>query len=172
MAKHSDTKSVPQNMRATFGAIVALTDKVCRDHLDDEYRELAQVMAAALCRKRASPLSTGQPRTWACAIVYALGQMNFLSDPSMKPHMTTADLCAAFAVGQSTASAKARVIFDTLRTHRLDPRWSLQRLLDSNPLVWMAEINGIIIDLRQMPREIQEIAFHKGMIPYIPADCG
>ena len=97
----------------------------------------------------------------ACAIVYALGQINFLSDRSMKPHMTTVDLCAAFAVGQSTASAKARVIFDTLRTHRLDPRWSLQRLLDSNPLVWMAEINGIIIDLRQMPREIQEIAFQR-----------
>jgi hypothetical protein len=83
-----------------------------------------------------------------------------------------AELCAAFGVGQSTASAKARTIFGTLRTNRLDPRWSLQRLLNANPLVWMAEINGIIVDLRQMPREIQEIAFHKGMIPYIPADCG
>lgn len=171
MAKHTGTKSVPQNMRAIYGAIVALTDEVCRDHLDDEYRELAQLMAAALCRKRNSPASTGQPRTWACAIVYALGRINFLSDPSMKPHMTLADLCAAFRVGQSTASAKARVIFATLRTHQLDSRWSLQRLSDANPLVWMAEINGILVDLRQMPREIQEIAFHKGMIPYIPADC-
>jgi hypothetical protein len=48
----------------------------------------------------------------------------------------------------------------------------LQSLLDANPLVWMAEINGLIVDLRQMPREIQEVAFHKGMIPYIHADCG
>lgn len=159
-------------MKATYGTIVALTDKVCSDHLDDEYRELAQFMVAALCRKRNSPVSTGQPRTWACAIVYTLGQINFLSDPSMKPHMTTADLCAAFGVGQSTASAKARIIFATLRTHRLDARWSLQRLLDTNPLVWMAEINGIIVDLRQMPREIQEIAFQRGMIPYIHDDCG
>jgi hypothetical protein len=87
MAKPSGTKSVPQNMRATYGAIVALTDKVCRDHLDDEYRELAQLMVAALCRKRTSPVRSGQPRTWACAIVYALGQINFLSDPSMKPHI-------------------------------------------------------------------------------------
>src|SRR3984893_17757356 len=54
-----------------------------------------------------------------------------------------------------TSVQRVYVIFDTLRTHRLDPRWSSQRLLDSNPLVWMAEINGIIIDLRQMPREIQ-----------------
>ena len=84
--------------------------------------------------------------------------------------MTTADLCAAFGVGQSTASAKARVISLALKTHQLDPKWSLQRLLDANPLVWMAEVNGILVDLRHMPREVQEIAFHKGIIPYIPAD--
>jgi hypothetical protein len=42
------------------------------------------------------------------------------------------------------------------------------KLVGCNPLVWMAEVNGILIDLRQMPREVQEIAFAKGMIPYIP----
>jgi Domain of unknown function (DUF6398) len=157
-------------MRATYDAIVALTDHVCRDHLDDEYRELARLMAAALCRKRTSPVTLGQPRTWACAIIYVLGQINFLSDRSTKPYMTMADVCAAFGVGQSTASVKARVISQTLKTHQLDPKWSLQRLLDANPLVWMAEINGIVVDLRHMPREVQEIAFHEGMIPYIPAD--
>jgi hypothetical protein len=86
--------------------------------------------------------------------------------------MTMADVCTACGVGQSTASAKARIIFDTLKTHQLDPKWSLQRLLDQNPLVWMAEVNGILVDLRQMPREVQEIAFQKGMIPYIHADRG
>jgi hypothetical protein len=40
----------------------------------------------------------------------------------------------------------------------------------ANPLVWMAEVNGLLVDVRDMPREVQEIAFHKGMIPYIPAD--
>ncbi|MGH6702349.1 MAG: DUF6398 domain-containing protein [Bradyrhizobium sp.] len=170
MPKIVGTKSIPQNMRATYDAIVALTDQVCRDHLDIEYRELAQLMAAALCRKRTSPITSGQPRTWACAIIYVLGQINFLSDRSMKPHMTMADVCAAFGVGQSTASAKARIIFETLKTHQLDPKWSLHRLLEANPLVWMAEVNGILVDLRQLPREVQEIAFQKGMIPYIPAD--
>jgi hypothetical protein len=34
----------------------------------------------------------------------------------------------------------------------------------------MAEVNGMLVDLRHMPREVQEIAFQKGMIPYIPAD--
>ena len=84
--------------------------------------------------------------------------------------MATADVCAAFGVGQSTASAKARVISDALGTHRMDPRWTLRSLIDRNPLVWMAEVNGFLVDLRDMPREVQVIAYDKGMIPYIPAD--
>jgi hypothetical protein len=82
----------------------------------------------------------------------------------------TADLCAWFGVGQSTASAKARIIAQVLDTSRLNPEWSLPSLLDQNPLVWMAEVNGFLVDLRDMPREVQQIAFEKGMIPYIPAD--
>jgi hypothetical protein len=42
--------------------------------------------------------------------------------------------------------------------------------VDQNPLVWMAEVNGVLVDLRDMPRELQVIAYEKGMIPYVPAD--
>src|SRR3712207_8183686 len=44
-------------MQATHDAIIALTDAFCRDHLNDEYRDLARAMTAALCRKRPSPWS-------------------------------------------------------------------------------------------------------------------
>jgi transcriptional regulator GlxA family with amidase domain len=37
-------------------------------------------------------------------------------------------------------------------------------------LVWMLQVNGFMMDVRQAPREVQEIAFKKGLIPYIPAD--
>ncbi len=170
MAKSSASTSVPKSMQVTFDAITSLTDAFCRDHLNEEYRDLAQRMTAALCRKRPSPLTSGQPRTWACGIVYVLGQINFLTDPSTQPYMTTADLCAGFGVGQSTASAKARLISQALDTSRLNPEWSLPSLLDQNPLVWMAQVNGVLVDLRDMPREVQEVAFEKGMIPYIPDD--
>jgi hypothetical protein len=46
-------------MQATYDALVALTDGFCRDHLNDEYHDLARAMAAALCRKRPSPLVSG-----------------------------------------------------------------------------------------------------------------
>ena len=170
MTRFNRPKSVPKSMQAPYDAIVRLTDEFCAKHLNSEYRDLARDMAAALCRKRPSPLASGQPRTWAGAIIYELGRVNFLSDPSTQPHMTLAEVCAAFGVGQSTASAKARVIANTLGVSRLNPSWMLPNLLETNPLVWMADVNGMPVDLREMPREVQEIAFEKGMIPYIPAD--
>src|SRR5215213_6573035 len=170
MPRSTGSQSITKSMRETSEAITTLTHAFCRVYLDEDYGELAQRMTAALCRKRPSPLASGQPRTWACGIVYVLGQINFLTDPSTQPLMSTADLCARFGVGQSTASAKARVIAKVLDTRRLNPEWSLPSLLDQNPLVWMAEVNGFLVDLRDMPREVQQIAFEKGMIPYIPAD--
>jgi hypothetical protein len=43
-------------------------------------------------------------------------------------------------------------------------------MMDENPMVWFVSINGIIVDIRREPREIQEIAYQQGVIPYIHAD--
>jgi hypothetical protein len=40
--------------------------------------------------------------------------------------------------------------------------------IDDNPLVWHIMVDGFIVDARSMPREIQEIAYEKGLIPYVP----
>ena len=162
--------AVPKHMQAVYDAVVALTDAFCRDHLTEEYRDLARAMAAALSRKRPSPLASGQSRTWACGIIHLLGQLNFLSDKTTQPYMTTAEVCTAFGVGQSTASAKAKVISDALHTNRMDPAWMLRSIVDRNPLVWIAEVNGLLVDVRDMPREVQVLAYEKGLIPYVPAD--
>lgn len=173
MAKSKSTRSttIPPGMRPVYEAVVALTDAFCRDRLNEQYRDLARAMAAALCRKRPSPLASGQPRTWACGIIYALGQLNFLSDKASQPYMTLAEVCAAFGTGQSTASAKARTICDALHTNQMDPRWMLPSFVAQNPLVWMAEVNGMVVDLRDMPRAMQAMAYEKGLIPYVPADA-
>ncbi len=88
----------------------------------------------------------------------------------MPVHMKMADVCAAFKVGKSTASSKSQVILNSLKANLLDPNWSLQSMQNYNPLTWMFEIKGYIIDIRQAPREIQVVFFEKGLIPYIPAD--
>ncbi|MFI4973421.1 MAG: DUF6398 domain-containing protein [Caulobacterales bacterium] len=157
-------------MQAAYEAVTALTDAFCSDHLNDEYRDRARVMAAALSRKRPSPLASGQARTWACGIVYLLGQLNFLSDKESNPCLPMSDVCAGFGVSQSTASAKARLISGALHAHWTDAAWTLPSLISENPLVWMATVNGLVVDLREMPRDLQVIAYEKGIIPYIPAD--
>jgi len=44
--------------------------------------------------------------------------------------------------------------------------------MDDNIMAWMIMVDGFIVDARSLPRKIQEIAYEKGMIPYIPADRG
>ena len=71
------SNSVPKGMLPVYERIVGLTDGVCSKRLNSEYRDLARAMTGALCRKRPSPLTSGQPRTWAGGIVYVLGTDQF-----------------------------------------------------------------------------------------------
>jgi|SRR5215813_5584692 len=170
MMKTAKSENVPTTMQATYESIVRLTDEVSRKHLNAEYAQLLRYATAALCRKRPSPVAKGNSNTWACGIAYAIGTVNFLFDKSQTPHMSAAELCQAFGVSQSTGSAKAKVVKDALGLFQLHPDWCLPSKLESNLLVWMLSVNGLMVDIRSMPREVQEIAYHKGLIPYIPAD--
>jgi hypothetical protein len=170
MVRKSRSEQVPAKMRETFEAIVALTDAVCREHLNEEFAQLARQATAALCRKRPSPLQNGRANSWACGIVYALGFVNFMFDKSQAYYISAADLCAAFGVSASTGSARSKVVRDTLGMYQMDPNWCLPSQMDDNPMAWMVMVNGLIVDVRSMPLEVQRIAYEKGLIPYIPGE--
>ena len=51
----------------------------------------------------------------------------------------------------------------------MSPEWTLPSRLADNPLVWMLEVNGLVIDIRHAPAELQRLAYEKGLIPFIPA---
>ncbi len=164
------SETVPATMQSTYGAIAELIDAVCQQHLNEEYATLSRELAAALARKRPSPLLRGRPEVWACGIVYALGSVNFLFDKSQQPYLRADELCAAFGVSQSSGSNKAKGIRALFGMHQMDPDWCLPSRVDQNLLVWLLEVNGLLVDVRHMPREVQEIAYRKGLIPYMPAD--
>jgi hypothetical protein len=166
--KRSNT--VPIAMQSVYAEIATLIDSFCWQHLNDEYATLSRELAAALARKRPSPLARGNPGIWACGIVYAIGTVNFLFDKAQTPHMKVEELCIAFGINQSSGANKAKQIRDLFGMYPFDPQWSLPSKMGSNPLVWMLEVNGMVMDIRQLPREIQEQAYRKGLIPYIPAD--
>ncbi len=51
---------------------------------------------------------------------------------------------------------------------QFDINWTLPSRMDRNPNAWMISLNGFIVDVRNQPMEIQELAFEKGLIPYLP----
>ena len=165
---HVSDHAVPKIVKPRFDEITGFVDAVCGAHLTEEYAVVAHELAAALARKRPSPLVRGQTRIWACGITYTIGTVNFLFDPAQQPHVRSIDLCALFRVSQSAGAAKSREIMRLFDIGPLDPRWSLPSRRADNPLVWMIQINGVIVDIRMIPRELQEQAFQLGLIPFVP----
>jgi len=150
--------------------ILGLIDQLCKEHLNEEYAILCRKLAEKLARKRPSPLLHGSPNAWASGIVRAVGGANFLHDKSQTPYMRSTDIDHYLGTSPSSGAAKLAAIRKMLKIHQLDPNWTLPSRMDDNPLVWMLEVNGLMVDVRHAPREVQEIAFNKGLIPYIPED--
>jgi hypothetical protein len=161
---------IPEPVRPVFNEIAGLVESFCKEHLNEEYAVLCRRLTEKLARKRPSPLLSGSPNTWASGIVRTVGWVNFLHDKSQTPHMRLSDIDACFGISESTGAAKLATIRKMLRIHQLDPNWTLPSRLDDNPMVWILEVNGFMMDVRHAPREVQEIVFEKGLIPYIPAD--
>lgn len=161
---------VPAKVRPTYDTIVSLTDSFCHEHLNDEYAELCRRLAGVLSRKRRTPITSGKVESWACGIVRTIGWVNFLGDPSQTPHMKIEAVNAAFGVSSATAAAKLKTIRESLNLIPMHPDWTLPSRLEDNPLAWMIEVDGLPMDARALPREIQEEAFRLGLIPYVPND--
>jgi len=164
-----DELKIPRGLRPVVDEIVAITDSVCLSVLDEEYADLARRAVAKLARKRPSPLLAGRRASWAAGVVYALGHVNFLSDPASEPCVTADQLSAAFGVATSTMSSKARQVRDLLRLSHFSPEFQRADVVAQNPLAWIIEVNGLAVDARHVPPEIQAEAFRRGLIPYIPA---
>ena len=94
-------------------------------------------------------------------------QLDYLSLIAYLPH-------TSFAFGrpshlaEATGSAKATAIRKLLKAGPRDPHWTLPSRMDPNRLAWIIQVNGLIMDARRLPREIQEEAFSKGLDPFHP----
>ena len=161
--------SVPKNMQDKYDEIAALIAPFCDEYLNDEYKALCLHALEKLCRKRPSPLLSGRARTWAGGILYAVGQANFLFDKSQTPHMKASELAERIGVGNSTLSAKAKELQKMLKINFYSAEWALPSLMERNPLIWMVQVNGYVMDARSLPLEAQILCYEKGLIPYVPA---
>jgi hypothetical protein len=170
MGKRKAANRFPGEVAPVLDLIVAMTDQFCREKLNEEYAVLCRGLAEKLARKRPSPLLGGKPETWACGIIRTIGWVNFLDNSSNKPHMKLTAIDKAFGVAESTGQGKSKAIRTMLKIRQFDHHWTLPSRMDDSLMIWMKEVDGFITDIRRYTREIQEIAFEKGLIPYIPAD--
>ncbi|MCL2135649.1 MAG: DUF6398 domain-containing protein [Candidatus Bathyarchaeota archaeon] len=162
--------NVPKSMTAKYVEVAELIENFCDEKLNEEYKEICLRALAKLCRKRPSPLMSGKVRTWACGIIYAIGSSNFIFDKSQPINMSADEIAEWFSLSKSTAGSKAAEVNKLLDLSYFNAEFQLKGLVAENPAIWYLTVNGLIVDIRAMPRELQEEAFRKGLIPYIPAD--
>jgi len=164
-----DDYRVPVAVRPVFEQVAGIAADFCREQLDDEYARLSVALTAKLARKRPSPLLRGDRRIWASAVVYALGRVNFLSDPSQTPHLATEQLARLLGVKQATMAGKGRVVMDLFGLDHFDTEFCLPSRLASHPTAWLITIDGLLYDARTLPTEIQAELARRGLIPGILA---
>ena len=161
----ANTLRIPSAMRDRAEEVIGITDRACHEHLDDEYAQIARLLVARLARKRPSPLARGDVRIWAAGVLYAVGQINFLFDPTQTPHLTAKQLAERLGVVQTTMANKAGLINRTLDIGMFEPDLTREAMLVQHPMARIVEVDGLLIDARTLPPELQDEARRRGLIP-------
>lgn len=156
---------IPTALRDRAREILAICDQVCSQHLDEEYAHVCRQLVGRLARKRPSPLMRGDTRIWAAGAIYAVGQVNFLFDRSQRPPMTADQLATCLGVVKTTMANKAALINKALNLGVFEPDLTRPAMLEQHPIAWLVEVDGLIVDARMLPLELQDEARRRGLIP-------
>ncbi len=116
-------------------------------------------------------LRAGKRGGWIAGILYALRKVN---GAGRGPHAwfpDTAAVCEALGVSQQTMERRGKEIYAALLLEEFEPRFVLAGVLRDEAVFWTQTTpDGRTVDLRTLPRELQEEAVRAGVIPYVPAD--
>ena len=129
----------------------------CAQKLDDDYFKLCEKLVKKLGRKKDVPFKRGKMEIWAAAVVYAIGSINFLFDKSFEPYMTAEQISEYFGTKNSTVSNKARQIKDMFDMWHFSPEFSTQKMNADNPFKNMVMVDGFIVPLDTLPKDLQEM---------------
>ena len=154
--------------KSGFAGIAERIDACCSEHLDDEYRKLCLDIFEQLAAMDSSPLASGKAEGWACGIVYAVGSHNFLWDKNHEPYMSTDDLCAFFGISKSTAQTRAAMVRDICGLDTFSLGSFREEFIQKMPLVWIRDIEGLLLDVRELPEFYQDELYKGGEIPLPP----
>jgi len=158
------TKAEKQKIEAISQELIEMTGEFCDQYLDQDYKQLAEDLILKMKRKRQVPFLRGRRNTWAAAIIYALGQINFLFDRSFEPYVAAGDIPKYFGVSQSTIGQKAKSIRDMFDLYYWHPEFSTQRMRDDDPHRGRVMIDGFIVPIGMLTPDVQEELRRRGIV--------
>lgn len=91
--------------------------------------------------------------------------MNFLFDRSQVPYLRADEIAAGLGVAKSTPANKAARIRKILELGWFEPELMRRSALEQHPFAWLVQVNGVIVDARRLPGELQDEARRRGLIP-------
>ena len=118
-----------------------------------------------------SPLTRGDQGIWAAGVVYAVGQLNFVFDPSQSPHATADQLSGWLGVKKTTMANKARLIRDTLQLSDFESEFMRRDLVEASPLTWLLEVDGLLVDIRHAPAQLSSAGLRARVDSVRPRGC-
>ncbi|ANQ51431.1 hypothetical protein MY04_4087 [Flammeovirga sp. MY04] len=142
-----------------------MISEFCDQHLNEEYKTLSIKLLQKLGRKRDVPFSRGKLEIWSTSIIYTIGSINYLTDPSFEPYMSLNDMCEIMNLKSSTVGNKAGAIRKLLKLETFDEEFSTQKIMDNNPFNKMEELYSLFapvlvddeyVDFQSLPEDVQE----------------
>jgi hypothetical protein len=149
-----DTKQVKKEKEQMLTGLVS---DFCRDKLNEEYETLCVELVKKLGRKRTVPFITGKLEVWAAAIIYTIGNLNFLFDKSFEPCIPSSDIHEYFGTKSSTVSAKSKTIRDLLKLSRFNNEFSTNQMIENNPINQYVMVDDFIVPISSLPEEYQQM---------------
>lgn len=89
---------------------IRMIGEFCDTYIDDEFKALCVKLAYELADTEGISFEDDTAENWACGIIYAIGQMNFLFDFQIKPYIDQDSLCHYFSAKRQKMTAKSRDI--------------------------------------------------------------
>ena len=138
--------------------LIDMTSSFCDEKLDDEYKQLSIRLIEKMGRKHDVPFKRGKLEIWASAVIYALGQVNFLFDKSFEPYSTPDEICGYFNTKKSTVSNKARTIREMFGMRQFDNEFSVSYVESMTPRFAVDEKSGFIVPVSDMDIFFDEVS--------------
>lgn len=125
--------------------LITLTAAFCKEHLDQEYAELAAKLIDRLSQQQPVLFASGRIQIWAAAVIHALCQINGGFEAGQPTHSKPDIIASYFGAAKGTITVKAKEIRDTLNLSRWgDEEFATSYMREHNPIKQMQALLGAL----------------------------